>query len=313
MNNMEYKSVELHCHTYHSDGGFSVSELFSEAKKLNLNGIAITDHNTMSAYDDPQISATDGLCLLKGIEWTTFFGHILVIDCDKFVDWRYATVENIDEYLKDIKKNNGVVGIAHPYHLGSPFCTGCHFEFDVKDWNNVDYIEVWSRDFPMNVYKNKEAYKLWMRKLNEGYKIAATSGRDWHGVLKDSDDFANTYLGIDGEITANKMKLALQKGKTFVSVGPLFEFSGIDIGDEIKAGEISFDVKTSTTEGKNNACTKNIKITNNEKIYLFDHLDNQSITINFKAEEGFIVIEACGDYFGESDKMLAFTSPIYVL
>lgn len=38
-------ACELHTHTQHSDGQFTVLELAQTAKQCGLEGIAITDHN----------------------------------------------------------------------------------------------------------------------------------------------------------------------------------------------------------------------------------------------------------------------------
>lgn len=44
--------VDLHIHTFYSDGTMSPQEVVREAKKKNLGIIAITDHNTLESYDD---------------------------------------------------------------------------------------------------------------------------------------------------------------------------------------------------------------------------------------------------------------------
>ena len=67
---------------------------------------------------------------------------MLVLGANDFVDWRDAQPDNIDEKIKQVKAVGGIVGIAHPYQLGSPLCTGGRWEFNVRDWRNVDYIEV---------------------------------------------------------------------------------------------------------------------------------------------------------------------------
>ena len=43
---MSYLPCELHCHTIHSDGDFTVSELQKAAADDHLAIIALTDHNT---------------------------------------------------------------------------------------------------------------------------------------------------------------------------------------------------------------------------------------------------------------------------
>jgi predicted metal-dependent phosphoesterase TrpH len=42
--------IDLHIHSIHSDGSYSVEEILKEAKKKNLQYISITDHDKVSAY-----------------------------------------------------------------------------------------------------------------------------------------------------------------------------------------------------------------------------------------------------------------------
>lgn len=44
--------VDMHIHTVHSDGLNSVKEIFELANELNISTISITDHNTVSAYEE---------------------------------------------------------------------------------------------------------------------------------------------------------------------------------------------------------------------------------------------------------------------
>lgn len=149
---MSYLPCELHCHTIHSDGDFTVSELQKAAADDHLAIIALTDHNTFSGWDELDDNIIPAI---RGIEWTTYFGHMLVLGANDFVDWRDAQPDNIDEKIKQVKAVGGIVGIAHPYQLGSPLCTGGRWEFNVRDWRNVDYIEVWHQ----NLYSAKERTK----------------------------------------------------------------------------------------------------------------------------------------------------------
>ena len=118
---MSYLPCELHCHTIHSDGDFTVSELQKAAADDHLAIIALTDHNTFSGWDELDDNIIPAI---RGIEWTTYFGHMLVLGANDFVDWRDAQPDNIDEKIKQVKAVGGIVGIAHPYQLGSPLCTG---------------------------------------------------------------------------------------------------------------------------------------------------------------------------------------------
>ena len=239
---MSYVPCELHCHTLHSDGGFTVRELQKEAREDGLSLIALTDHNTMSGHgelDDSIIPA------IRGIEWTTYFGHMLVLGSEKFVDWRDALPDNIDEKIAQVKVQGGLVGIAHPFQLGSPMCTGGRWEFNVKNFNNVNYVEIWHQSFSERNYENDRAAAFWTSLLDKGYRIAASYGRDWHRKEK-GGHFGCTFLDIEGEINAKSAMTAIKKGRTVVSTKPEFHFEVkqneklFKIGDELLSGEAEF-------------------------------------------------------------------------
>ena len=44
--------IDLHIHTYYSDGTKSVQEIFQYAKKAELRAISITDHNSIEGYKE---------------------------------------------------------------------------------------------------------------------------------------------------------------------------------------------------------------------------------------------------------------------
>lgn len=64
--------IDLHSHTDRSDGTFTPAELISEAVRVGLAGLAITDHDTFAGYDASRSYAEDaGLELICGIELST--------------------------------------------------------------------------------------------------------------------------------------------------------------------------------------------------------------------------------------------------
>ena len=74
---MSYLPCELHCHSVHSDGSFSVAELLRRAYDDHLALIALTDHNTVSGHgelDDSITPAVPGIatcwCWAPGTLWT---------------------------------------------------------------------------------------------------------------------------------------------------------------------------------------------------------------------------------------------------
>lgn len=75
--------IDIHSHTTYSDGSSSVEELLSEAEKLNLGLLSITDHNTVQAYyelQNPNIRDKFKGKIIPGVEITTTYkGEIIEV------------------------------------------------------------------------------------------------------------------------------------------------------------------------------------------------------------------------------------------
>jgi predicted metal-dependent phosphoesterase TrpH len=61
-------SVDLHLHTYYSDGSWSPQELVEKAIALKLSHIAITDHDTITAIEPAKIAAQGRIEIIPGVE-----------------------------------------------------------------------------------------------------------------------------------------------------------------------------------------------------------------------------------------------------
>ncbi len=314
---MSYLPCELHCHTVHSDGDFQVKELQQRARDNHLSLIALTDHNTVSGHDELDDAIVPAI---RGIEWTTFFGHMLVLGAKSFVDWRNAVPDNIDEKIKEVKACGGIVGIAHPYQIGSPVCTGGRWEFNVRDWSNVDYIEIWHEDLNKISSENVRSVELWTSLLDRGYKLAAAYGRDWHRD-SDSGHFGCTYVDIDGEVNETSALRGIRMGKTVVSTGAKFFFrvhrhgNTFLIGDTVKKGTYTFSFYTDLHSrqkdaGEESVVYKTIKIVSNKgRTVLETRYDERHVRL--KLERGcWYRAELWGTVDGEAHP-LAITSPIY--
>ncbi|MFC0334973.1 CehA/McbA family metallohydrolase [Paenibacillus sepulcri] len=221
---MKWLACELHTHTLHSDGKQTLHELAAGAAKLGFDGLALTDHNTMSGLADKEaVEQATGLVILPGMEWTTFYGHMVTVGLSALADWREANRGNIHSGVSAVHHHGGAAGLAHPFRIGSPACTGCYWEYEVDDWNSLDYIEVWSGTFAPIKTDNSRAFSLWTDKLNEGYRLAATSGRDWHEQSETDEPVSVTYLGLEdeaGQVSEEAVK-ALRQGRVSVTIGPL--------------------------------------------------------------------------------------------
>jgi len=78
--------IDLHTHTYESDGTYSPAELIDAARALPLEALAITDHDTFAGYDQAvPLAKEHNFDLVCGLEMTTrlerhrlFSAHMLV-------------------------------------------------------------------------------------------------------------------------------------------------------------------------------------------------------------------------------------------
>lgn len=255
---MKWVPFELHTHTFHSDGKHSLLELSNSAKSLGFTGIALTDHNTMSGLMDREVvTGETGIEIISGMEWTTFWGHMVILGIKEYVEWRDLGPTEIHKGIKKVHDQGGIVGIAHPFRVGSPMCGGCYWEYSIDDWSKVDYIEVWSGTFPSIRNNNLRAYAMWTDLLNQGYRIAATSGRDWHISDPVDDPICATYLGIRSQTDLSPDQVAIQAMKQrsiSVSMGPLPQLtitnpadnSLYDIGDVISLNQETHQLVVST-------------------------------------------------------------------
>lgn len=319
---------ELHTHTQASDGKFTLEELACNAKSLGLEAFAVTDHNTLHTDAEiKDISEKVGIEIISGLEWTTFYGHLVTLGLKEYADWRCVGANEIHRGLDDIHGKQGIAGIAHPFRVGGPLGTGCYWEFNVEDWNDIDYIEVWSGLTPYMNPNNKQAYELWNNLINEGYKITALCGRDWHESYHGNELPAVSYLGIDVDDNRSfqdKALEAIKSGCVSVTTGPLITLTtqcnstGIErgIGEELIIDEASYitgvvNLDWNTRKGLWNLGEDDLKlrlISNKGILYetCLDLYENK-IEVNMPSYE---LMWLSAELINK-DNIVAFTNPIY--
>ncbi len=321
-----YKPFEMHTHTYNSDGRFTLEELCAAAKAYEYQGLALTDHNTYSAFDGlPETPVINGMPVIRGIEWTTFFGHMQVLYAEKFVDWRRAAPDTIDSFIAQIKAANGIVGVAHPFEVGSPMCTGCFFDFKIKNWDAVDYIEVWSKDSPTTRFDNPMSFALWTDLLNKGFHLAISAGRDWHWETE-KKHAAATYIGLeDGIVSAKTVRDAFRNGRTYLTCGPGMDItvqqgnSSFTIGQTVKPGDCRLSVTLNRDERRNawgefGIIPHELRVVmNGETVRSADCTDGDRFEFVFPVGKGWFRLEMYGDALGEPGKQIGLSSPFYCM
>lgn len=319
---MNWHPVELHTHTEHSDGDFTVRQLAKAAKTRGFEAVALTDHNTSSGMQEFYKAAQrEGLIAISGIEWTTYWGHMLVLGEQGYTDWRGVQPERIDDAIANIHRNRGIVGIAHPFALSNPVNTGYHWEFQIANWDAVDFLEVWSRDDAPRKIQSLRAFGLWEQLLSRGCRITATSGRDWH--REDSLAYAHTYIGTEQPLTPDGIVQAVRKGRVCLSVGPLLTMripldtqTCAEIGDEIPDGlsEVEIFMQTHTMEhdwDRTQVVPKEIQLIHNGLVIKRCAVTAHQV-LRVPLAAGWLRADLIGEYYGKTEQHLAFTNPIFI-
>lgn len=141
---MPYKTVDLHCHSYYSDGTFSPEALVIEAKKRGLWALALTDHDSIDGISlFHQAGKKHGFETITGIElaaeYTAFQKQEIHIVGLGFSPFSQAIAEILEKAALSRKKRNeemvsalNQIGFAISYeeieqNAGGNVITRAHF------------------------------------------------------------------------------------------------------------------------------------------------------------------------------------------
>jgi len=323
---------ELHTHTLHSDGKQSLIEMAEVAKEMGLKAVVMTDHNTISPFEGiEQAEAHAGIHILYGLEWTTFYGHLLTIGYEKptYTDWRVIGPLDIKSGITEIGQHGALVGIAHPFRIGNPIGTGCHWEFPIESINEFDFMEVWNSTRPGSKVYNQRAFQYWTDLLNKGYRITATSGRDWHHNEESNPIPAITYVMMpeayeDKNMFRKAFLSSIRSGRVSISYGQPLDLT-------VKQGETVYKIGDVINIIENKPIIVQV---HTEEWEINDRIDEKSVSLVIVTSEGKILhgrpgvlqldteisnehvkwirAELYASIDHEKPELVAFTNPIYI-
>jgi len=125
--------IDLHVHTCYSEDAITTfKDLVLYSKKRGLDGIAITDHDTVEGA--MKFKETGGLVLIPGAEVTTTRGHVLGLNLTKPIPKGLE----LDEAIRRIHEADGIAVAAHP----SVFLKNSLGPGDLKKDVKIDAVEV---------------------------------------------------------------------------------------------------------------------------------------------------------------------------
>lgn len=108
--------IDLHVHTCYSyDSNISLKSLLMEARRKGLDGVAVTDHDTVDgALKACKITSEMGmkhqLIVIPGIEVSTKRGHILGLNVTELIPMGLG----VEETINRIHEAGGIAIAAHP-------------------------------------------------------------------------------------------------------------------------------------------------------------------------------------------------------
>ena len=192
---------DLHIHTIRSPcSNLKPQVILKMAKKKGLDGIAVTDHNTIKgSLDVSKLNKNKDFEVITAAEIRTDYGDILAYYIQEEIKSR-----KLFEVFDEIKKQGGLISIAHPFRT----MRWLRFNYPIeKVKDKINAIETFnSRMLPGENSKAK--------RVAEMLDIAKTGGSDGHFWF----DIGRAYTIFEGSLRkAIKNKKTSVKGNILLA------------------------------------------------------------------------------------------------
>jgi hypothetical protein len=231
---------DLHAHSEHSDGANTVAEIVEYVHRIGLDYFALTDHNTISHWDElSRLQGAGGPTLLiAGEEITMYTGHANVWGLDGWIDFRGTDEERVQRLVEHANQRGSMFSINHP---DSPI------PWKHNSVQGYQAVEVWNAPWR---YYNEPALERWQGHLNRGERMVAVGGSDSHCVPPAHMTQPNgpgepcTWVWVTGPLTQKAVLDAVAAGRVFISEapnGPMLDLRADVDGDgvfEVMAGDV---------------------------------------------------------------------------
>lgn len=217
--------LDLHIHTeYSDDGAGSPEKIIKILKKKGLDGVAITDHNTVEGGVKALSFSSKDFIVIPGIEISTKEGHILGINVRKDI----PRMLSVEETVEKIIDQGGTPVVPHLFRTMS----GIKEKKLKKILDKINAIEVYNAcSVPQS---NLKAYNIAKK-----YKLGGTGGSDSHVpeyvgsayTIVDTSDFSidSVIKEIEKKKTWGEgcvMPLDYRQGRMLKSIKQFFQRGG---------------------------------------------------------------------------------------
>jgi predicted metal-dependent phosphoesterase TrpH len=158
--------LDLHIHSqYSEDGSGTAQDIIKILKKKGLQGMAITDHNSIEGSLNALKFATKDFLIIPGVEISTNKGHVIALNIKEDIEKNLP----LEETIEKIQHLGGIPIVAHVFRTMS----GINLENLKKIHSKLSAIEVFNScsDFGTNLKTAKIAKK---------FNLGGVGGSDSH-------------------------------------------------------------------------------------------------------------------------------------
>jgi hypothetical protein len=210
--------------------GFVAAEDVHVGNLLEMGNIIKVYFNQPKAWGKASRFERDGHFIVSGQESprTGFFGHTVHFNINRPVHLKTEEYFLYHKVFEDVQSQGGLAGFAH---MGWGSRDGGPPKMNrglamLAPFGLVDFIEV--------LQGGRLEHEGWYRLLNLGYKIKPAAGTDW--PYSDFPGVVRFYVNVPGPFNLDAWFDAYDKGRTFVTNGPLLDFkiNGRGIGEELR-------------------------------------------------------------------------------
>jgi predicted metal-dependent phosphoesterase TrpH len=192
---------DLHIHSkYSSDGILDPKNIVKIAIKNNLNGVAVTDHNTIQGGLKAKNYETEDFKVIVGSEIMTDQGEIIGI----FLSEEIKSTNLID-VIYEIKNQNGITVIPHPFDDMRHSALHPNDEYV----SLIDVIEGFNSRCIFQKYNDKAV------EYANKHNLPLVAGSDAHfgneignaGIITESEDLREAIIQKDIELFGKRSML----------------------------------------------------------------------------------------------------------
>jgi predicted metal-dependent phosphoesterase TrpH len=183
--------IDLHIHSrYSSDGSLAPEDIVEIARKKGLNGVAITDHDTVQGGLEARKYETGDFIVIVGAEIKTERGEVIGLFLSKEI-----RSQRFEDVIIEIKGQGGLVVVPHPFDS----MRRSAFRISDEEANYVDAIEG---------YNGRSIFQAYNRRavaFAEKHNLPLVAGSDAHhaneiglaGIITESSDIKDAIRKSD--------------------------------------------------------------------------------------------------------------------